>query len=80
MNRSIYLHSEEVSELRVNKELAKIVLPGSGYDRLDILSVYCFQGIDKKALVTELEVIVTEKTRLGKFLLTSLEVLILRVL
>ena len=80
MNRSIYLNSEEVSELRTNKELAKIVLPGSDYDRLDILSVYCFQGIDKKALVTELEVIVSEKTRLGTFLLTSLDVLILKVL
>jgi hypothetical protein len=56
------------------------VLAGSGYDRLDVLSVYCFQGIDKRALVTELEVIVTEKTRLGTFLLTSCYVLILRVL
>lgn len=80
MNRSIYLRSEEVAELRDKKELAKIVLPGAGYDRLDILSVYCFQGIDKKALVTELEVIVTEKTRLGTFLLTSLDVLILKVI
>lgn len=80
MNRSIYLNSEEVSELRTNKELAKIVLPGSGYDRLDLLSVYCFQGIDRKALVTELEVIVSEKTRLGTFLSTSCYVLILRVL
>ena len=37
MDRSIYLRSEEVAELRDKKELAKIVLPGSGYDRLDIL-------------------------------------------
>lgn len=80
MNRSIYLRSEEVAELRDKKGLAKIVLPGSGYDRLDLLSVYCFQGIDKKALVTELEVIVTEKTRLGTFLLTSIDVLLLRVI
>lgn len=80
MNRSIYLRSEEVAELRDNKELAKIVLPDSGYDRLDVLSVYCFQGIDKCPLVTELEVIVSEKTRFGTLLLTSLDVLILKVL
>lgn len=80
MNRSIYLNSEEVSELRAKKELAKIVLPGSGYDRLDILSVYCFKGIGKGVLVTELEVIVSEKTRLGTLLLTSLDVLSLKVL
>ena len=80
MNRSIYLRSEEVAELRDRKELAKIVLPGSGYDRLDILSVYCYQGIDKCALVTELEVIVTEKVSFGTLLLTSVDVMILRVL
>lgn len=80
MNRSIYLRSEEVAELRDKKELAKIVLPGSEYDRLDMLSVYCFQGIDKKALVTDLEVIVTEKMRFGELLLTSLDVLLLKVI
>ena len=80
MYRSICLNSEEVAELRVNKELDKVVSMDSNYDHNDLLSVYCFQGIDKRALVTELEVIVTEKTRLGTLLLTSCYVLILRVL
>jgi len=80
MNRSICLNSEEVAELRVNKELAKVVSLGSGYDRLDLLSVYCIQAIDKKALVTELEVIVSEKSRFGTSLLTSCYVLLLKVL
>ena len=80
MNRSIYLNSEEVAELRSKKELAKVVMVGSGYDRLDLLSVYCFQAIDRLLLATELEVIVSEKTRFGSLLLTSIDVLILKVL
>lgn len=80
MNRSICLNSEEVAELRVNKELSKVVSLGSGYDYHDLLSVYCIQAIDRRPMVTELEVIVAEKTRLGTFLLTSLDVLFLKVI
>ena len=80
MNRSIYLNSEEVAELRSKKELAKVVMVGSGYDRLDLLSVYWIKAIDRLLLATELEVIVSEKTRFGSLLLTSIDVLILKVL
>ena len=80
MNRSIYLNNEEVAELRVNKEIAKVVSLGSGYDRLDLLSVYCIQAIDRRPMVTELEVIVSEKSRFGTSLLTSCYVLHLKVI
>ena len=80
MNRSIYLNSEEVAELRTNKELSKVVFEGSGYERLDLLSVYCVLSFDKPPLVTELDVIVSEITKCGTFLLTSCYVLHLVVL
>lgn len=80
MNRSIYLNSEEVAELRDNRQLAKVVSLDSGYDRLDLLSVYCIQEIDRRPMATELEVIVSENTRFGTSLLTSCYVLLLRVL
>ena len=80
MNRSIYLNSEEVAELRTNKELAKVVMVGSGYDRLDLLSVYWIKAIDRLLLATELEVIVSEKTRFGTSLLPSCYVLHLKVI
>lgn len=80
MNRSIRLNSEEVAELRNNRELAKVVSLGSGYDRLDLLSVYCIQAIDRRPMATELDVIVTDKTRFGTSLLTSCYVLILSVI
>lgn len=80
MNRSIYLNNEEVAELRNNRELAKVVSLGSGYDRMDLLSVYCIQAIDRRPMATELEVIVSEKMRFGTSLLTSCYVLLLSVL
>ena len=80
MNRSIYLNSEEVAELRVNKELAKVVSIGSNYDYHELLSVYCIQAIDRRPLVTELDVIVSEKSKFGTSLLTSCYVLLLKVL
>ena len=80
MYRSICLNSEEVAELRNNRELAKVVSLGSGYDYHDLLSVYYINAIDRRTMVTELEVIVSEKSRFGTSLLTSCYVLILSVL
>lgn len=80
MNRSIYLNNEEVAELRNNKELSKVVSLGSGYDYHDLLSVYYIKAIDRRPMVTELEVIVSEKTKYGTSLLTSCYVLLLKVL
>lgn len=80
MNRSICLNSEELAELRNNRELAKVVSLGSGYDYHDLLSVYCVQAIDRRPLATELEVIVSEKSRFGTSLLTSCYVLHLVVM
>ena len=80
MNRSICLNSEEVAELRNNRELAKVVSLESGYDYHDLLSVYYISAIDRRPMATELEVIVSDKSSFGTSLLTSCYVLILSVL
>lgn len=80
MNRSIGLNSEEVAELRLNKELSKVVALGSGYDYHDLLSVYCVKVADGHPSVTDLDVIVCEKIRVGTLFATSCYVLHLLVI
>ena len=80
MNRSICLNSEEVAELRNNREVAKFVSLGSGYDYHDLLSVYWIQAIDRHPSVTDLDVIVSEKIRVGTLFATSCYVLHLLVI
>ena len=80
MYRSIRLNSEEVAELRTNKELVKIVSLSSGYDHHDLLSVYCARVANGYTLVTELVVIVAEKVRFGTLFATSCYLLFLKVI
>ena len=80
MNRSICLNYEEVNELRINRVLSKVVALGTGYDYHDLLTVYFIKGFDGLPSVTELDVVVSEKIRVGTLLATSCYVLHLYVI